>query len=67
MKRSIAATVAFYVGILCLFLGIIDYVFTLQSVIKAKPSSLFQMAEVWFLITLICYVHDIYKKVVGNK
>lgn len=67
MKRSIAATVAFYVGVLCLFLGVIDYAFSIQPIIKVKPGSFVQMAEAWFIITLICYVHDIYKKVVANK
>lgn len=66
MKRSVPATIAFYVGVISLLFGVIDFLFGLQPTIKATPTAFVQLASMWFVIALLCYVHDIYKRVVNK-
>jgi hypothetical protein len=62
MKRPVVATVTLYIGLLFMLFGIVSYIFGFQSLLKAKPSSFFQIADSWFIITIIAYLHEIYKK-----
>ena len=62
--RRIAPTVAFYIGIISIILSIIVKVFAIQIPISAI--SFVHFANAWFLIALVCYVHDIWMKVAGE-
>lgn len=66
MKRPAAATIAFYIGVLSLFVGVVVYGGGFQNVIKAKPSSFVEFANCWFLITIACYANEIYRYIVSK-
>ena len=58
--RGITPTIAFYVGIVSIILSIIVKGFTTQ--IPVSAISFVHFANAWFLIALVCYVHDIWIK-----
>ncbi|MBI4721754.1 MAG: hypothetical protein HY769_01930 [Candidatus Stahlbacteria bacterium] len=58
--RGIAPTVALYVGIISIILSIIVKVFVIP--IPMSAISFVHFANAWFLIAIVCYVHDIWIK-----
>ncbi|MCK4308236.1 hypothetical protein KAW50_08435 [candidate division WOR-3 bacterium] len=65
MKRAVAATVAFYIGILSLIMVVVTDIF--GAILNIWPSHFIHFANSWFLIAIVCYLHEIYKKMSGDK
>ncbi len=65
MKRAVAATVAFYIGIISLIMVVVTDIF--GAILNIWPSRLIHFANSWFLIAIVCYLHEIYKKMSGDK
>lgn len=66
MRRAASATVAFYIAIITIFVGIISYVVGVR-VVGIRPSTFIHFANTWLLIAIVCYLHEIFKTITGKK
>lgn len=62
MGRVVAATVAFYIGIICIIVSVLIKGFGL-NIMGIGALSFIHLANAWFLIAIVCYVHNIWVKV----
>lgn len=62
MRRAVTPTIAFYIGIVSVILSVIVKGFGLTTGIGISAISFIHFANAWFLIAIVCYVHDIWMK-----
>ena len=63
--RGIAPTIAFYIGVISIIFSILVKGFGLL-ILDISASGFIHFANAWFLIAIVCYLHDIWGKIAGK-